>query len=103
MYTGDFCGTGAAYTAQGTPLRWENSKKWVTLPASVASFESLWSSGGAMCLDEHRLGPDWTDFINGTGLPGAPPGVCPKPSCGSLFGFPSIWQRPAYLLTATPL
>jgi hypothetical protein len=104
MYTGDFCGTGTAYTVAGTKLFWSNSKGWSS-PYGVGnqnSYESLWSSAGAICLDTHRLhGLYPTDFqaiIQGSFNHGVWWAACPKPSCDTIAGFPAI-PRSAYLET----
>ncbi|MEZ4448026.1 MAG: ADYC domain-containing protein [Nannocystaceae bacterium] len=57
MITADYCGGGDSYTADGTPLMWENQSGTVT-PApqwSAAGVEAVWGPLGAICLDTPRL------------------------------------------------
>ncbi len=55
MYTGDFCGTGVAYTRQGVTLRWTNAQLQTSAGGSTASNEALWDLNGAKCIKVHRL------------------------------------------------
>ncbi|NVB41338.1 hypothetical protein G6O69_26105 [Pseudenhygromyxa sp. WMMC2535] len=57
MITADYCGEGHAYTADGTPLEWENQGGSVVpteLPDPDA-LEAIWTAQGAACLDSPRL------------------------------------------------
>ncbi len=55
MYAGDFCGSGNSYTVAGTPIHWENGLGQHSPYVNQKSWESLWDSHGAKCLDLHRL------------------------------------------------
>lgn len=57
MLTADYCGTGKAFTEDGTSLYWRNQAGWSDngVPAGVR-IEARWSASGAVCLDEPRLG-----------------------------------------------
>jgi hypothetical protein len=85
MYAGDFCGTGESFTEQGTRIHWESSTGLTSPPGNAASYESLWTASGALCLSTHRLEGistyDYEGAINGTG---SIHGRCPKPQCSSL-------------------
>jgi hypothetical protein len=58
MITADYCGEGESYTANGTPVVWQNragtvdGAGWHT-PGAV---EAVWTADGARCLGETRLG-----------------------------------------------
>lgn len=105
MYVADVCGNGFSSTKQGTPLVWENTGGWDTLPNPVAAHEGIWGPNGMLCLETHRLenDPSW-------GVPGgiqdqieaACGGSLPQP-CTVLFpGFPNVWPSGSYLKTAIP-
>jgi hypothetical protein len=57
MITADYCGGGHSYTANGTPVVWNNgagsvdSSAW-HIPGDV---EAVWNHNGAVCLDSTRL------------------------------------------------
>lgn len=58
MITADYCGTGQSFTANGTPLIWENASGTV-LPSPLwtpGETEAVWGEDGALCLDTPRLG-----------------------------------------------
>ncbi|HEX3474101.1 MAG TPA: ADYC domain-containing protein [Kofleriaceae bacterium] len=70
MYTADYCGNGTAFTVDGQPLLYDDSKHWYVPPAGVprlieagdgtllpagAALEALWTPGGAMCVSALRL------------------------------------------------
>ncbi|MCA9662309.1 MAG: hypothetical protein KC486_28475 [Myxococcales bacterium] len=56
MITADYCGGGHSYTADGTPLRWENAAGTVTdADADPSDLEAIWSANGALCLDTPRV------------------------------------------------
>jgi ADYC domain len=55
MYSGDFCGDGVAYTVMGTPIHWTSASGLSSPPGNQTSYESLWDSHGAICMDLHRL------------------------------------------------
>lgn len=97
MYVSDVCGTGEAFTKQGTPLHWTNAWQWVSLVGNESSYEGLWDHDGAICIDHHRLeaDPEFADGIKAS---------CPNlPKCTAIIpGFPNVWAPGAYLLTANP-
>ena len=56
MITADYCGDGNSYTADGTPIIWENQGGTV-VPESNADLsapEAIWTADGALCLDTPR-------------------------------------------------
>lgn len=55
MYTGDFCGTGSAFTVSGTPIRWWSNTGLTSKPIPLVSKEAFWDEDGALCLDVYRL------------------------------------------------
>lgn len=70
MITADYCGTGEAYTANGTPLEWENAAGTVDSTTATSALEAIWTAAGALCLDATRL-PD-------------PDVACSLPACAGL-------------------
>ena len=57
MLTADYCGHGHSYTANGTPVVWQNHAGTVDssdlhTPDAV---EAVWTANGAVCLDATRL------------------------------------------------
>ncbi|MCA9700567.1 MAG: hypothetical protein KC431_23780, partial [Myxococcales bacterium] len=52
--TADYCGTGHSYTADGTPMDWENQGGTV-VPGGPGDLEAYWNANGALCLDQPRL------------------------------------------------
>ena len=97
MYTSDLCGDGTPWTVQGTPLRWENARQWKLLGGGEKSYEGLWTSNGAYCLDVHRLWAQYQMSIN--------PG-CYIPRCTGVRyadpNFPDVFPRGTHFLTANP-
>jgi hypothetical protein len=72
MITADYCGDGHSYTADGTPLRWENAAGTVIAPdVEPSDLEAIWSANGALCLDTPRIA-DPADV------------ACDLPSCAAL-------------------
>ena len=69
MITADYCGTGTSYTANGTPLQWENAEGTVVPSGTPGDPEAVWTSSGALCLDTTRLA--------------SPSVACTRPSCSS--------------------
>jgi hypothetical protein len=110
MYSGDFCGTGDAYTVAGTPIHWLTTTGLSSPSITVNSVESFWGAGGASCLTVHRLHSSYSiDFQTEIqGSPGFPPfipptlGNCPKPACSQRLLGPVTWPRSAYMLTESP-
>ncbi|MBK9034836.1 MAG: hypothetical protein IPL61_26830 [Myxococcales bacterium] len=93
MYTGDFCGTGEAFTRQGTSLRWTSDQGGSSVGGGTASYESLWTADGAICLSTHRLHGSAYDMDAELGA------TCALPTCSSVAGFPGPAGTGAYLLT----
>lgn len=96
MYVSDVCGTGHAFTEQGTPLHWENraTPAWNKLTGNEYAIEALWDQHGAKCLNVHRLGSKY-DNPDEIGT------VCDLPACSTLALSGQI-TRDAYLLSAVP-
>ncbi|HTE51908.1 MAG TPA: ADYC domain-containing protein [Kofleriaceae bacterium] len=101
MYTADYCGTGHAHTVLGQPLRWTNSLDWQDLElADPISYEAVWDSTGALCLDDPRMAEDDEEAEEMREQFAA---ECGLASCAEVFpDFPDGWQDPGYLLTANP-
>ncbi|MDC0722085.1 ADYC domain-containing protein [Nannocystis bainbridge] len=78
MITADYCGTGHSYTANGTPLQWENQDGTVASPGPYGAVEAIWTASGAACLDATRL-PD-------VEVP------CALPSCSEYDGPAGEWS-----------
>ena len=55
MYTGDVCGSGVAYTMQGTSLKWTNAAGQSSSGGGTTSNEAMWTAAGASCIQTHRL------------------------------------------------
>lgn len=55
MLTANYCGDGHSYTADGTPLQWENQSGSVALSEEPGASEAVWGPEGALCLDTPRL------------------------------------------------
>ncbi len=55
MLTADYCGDGTSYTANGTPLAWENADGTVHTSTKLGDLEAVWTADGALCLDSTRL------------------------------------------------
>ena len=78
MITADYCGDGTSYTANGTPLEWENADGTVQPAAAVGAREAVWTASGALCLDHTRLA-------------GVQVG-CALPACDALSADAGEWQ-----------
>ncbi len=111
MLTGDYCGTGEAFTVPGQPLYWRDDRGWMGAPSYPGPVhtpvEARWGAGGAICLGAPRLDVNPPASWPAT-LPPPPPslkariiGACPAlPACtdldpGELGG--------AHLVSANPL
>jgi len=55
MLTADYCGDGTSYTANGTPLAWENAEGTVATTTKLGAREAVWTANGALCLEATRL------------------------------------------------
>ena len=65
-----------------------------------ASYESVWDSTGALCLDVPRMG-DSEDELEETLA--AIEDECDLPHCDTLGYVPKGWKDAGYLVTANPL
>lgn len=55
-FTANLCGTGAAFTEPGTPLRWKNAAGWKPEFDPSWALEAVWGPGGVVCIDDtYRL------------------------------------------------
>jgi hypothetical protein len=59
--TADYCGNGAAWTGDGTPLEWMDAREWHPKPnldvsalTTSGMIEAVWGPKGALCLNEPR-------------------------------------------------
>ncbi len=52
MFTADYCGTGKSFTVDGQPLVYDDSNHWYRDATGYSTQEALWSSEGAICLDD---------------------------------------------------
>lgn len=57
MFTGDYCGTGRAFTVPGVPLEWMDHKGWMDYepPPWSVQLEARWTPNGASCLNTPRV------------------------------------------------
>lgn len=101
MYVSDVCGTGHAFTEQGTPLHWENVDAWMTLTGDESSYEAVWSEKGAICLDQHRLEKKYPGLTADIAATCQAAGK-PLPPCTGAPGFPAAWPGGAQVLSANP-
>src|SRR5262249_14182323 len=86
MFAADYCNTGEAFTVDGHPLLYDDSKHWfapgsIGVPAvSVApdgtlsppgsTMEALWTDHGALCVSQPRLvDRSAVPCLGGAGLP----------------------------------
>ena len=103
MYIADYCRNGHPFTEVGEAIRWENEPGWKTIDLLPGSFtyESVWDSGGAVCLSTPRMGDTKPEAMETLG---AISSICgePPPSCSSLFGWPKSWKHHGYIRTANP-
>ena len=100
MYSGDFCGSGNAYTKQGTPIHWSSAWGLASPPMSNLSYESMWTESGAVCLDVHRLASSLDPVEASFGA--MVRAECNPPPCSRVPGFPDPKLAGAYLLTQSP-
>lgn len=54
MLSGDYCGTGAAFTVAGEPLVWRNAAGMSFL-RDPFTLDARWNAAGALCVHEPRL------------------------------------------------
>lgn len=92
-FTANLCGTGAAFTEPGTPLRWTDAAGWKPALDPAATPEGVWGPAGVICLeDAYRL--PWFD----------PAAVwCAPPPCDQVPGFTeATWKDVGLVRTAVP-
>ena len=77
MLTGDYCGTGTSYTANGTPLQYEDAAGTVSISGTQGATEAVWSASGALCLDTTRIANTQV--------------ACNLPSCSSFSVDDGMW------------
>jgi len=77
MLTADYCGTGTSYTANGTPLQYEDAEGTVTFSGTRGAVESVWTAQGALCLDTTRIA--------------GPTVACSRPSCANFDITDGVW------------
>ncbi|HEY0137729.1 MAG TPA: ADYC domain-containing protein [Nannocystis sp.] len=77
MLTADYCGNGTSYTANGTPLQYEDVEGTVTFSGTQGAPEAIWTAQGALCLDTTR--------IANTSV------ACNLPSCSSFDITDGVW------------
>jgi len=69
MITADYCGNGTSYTANGTPLQFEDAANTVAVSGTPGASEAIWTAEGALCLDTLRTGAARTSVACHTSLP----------------------------------
>ncbi len=100
MLTADYCGTGHSYTANGTPLQWENQDGTVAFARPPRRPEAIWTAAGAVCLDATRLPSTPTSRARGHRAP-LIPGLPANGRPGCLTDF--IPARPHPVFTNVPI
>ncbi len=96
MYTSDLCGTGQAFTVQGTPLHWVSSAGWSSIAGNYPNKEALWTSQGALCLDTHRLNKTLNDMSLQYNA------ACTLRPCTTSTSTLTLANTNAYLQTSSP-
>jgi len=106
MLTGDYCGTGEAFTGPGEKLYWRDDRGWMPFLGAVHPVvEARWASTGAACLGVPRLDVHTppSGWPAGLGMPAIAQimAACPKlPRCADLD---PTHQGGAHLVTGNPL
>jgi hypothetical protein len=100
MYSGDFCGSGNAYTRKGTPIHWNNKTGLNSGAGNDTAFESMWSGDGAMCLQTHRLASSLVDEENEMGEEII--AECDLPLCTDIPDYTNYNLYGQYLMTLSP-
>jgi ADYC domain len=105
VFGADYCGTGKAFTAIGTKIRWQSADDRMLLDEPLPlpiDEESVWTEKGALCLDVPRLGDTkaltWEVWE-------AIEEECPEKKlrrCSALSWFPDDWKSHGYVRTANP-
>lgn len=96
MVTDDICGTGQSFTVDGEEVYYTDQRGWYGWPFSAvpATYESIWTPKGALCLNEPRRLKE--DATVGPAVAGACPAL---PPCQPLL---ANWQASGYGLSANP-
>ena len=95
MITGDYCGTGDAFTVAGQPLLYGDYRGWMKLPTPLPALEARWDEHGAQCLNTPRIDANPTaegiaEF--GGKVVDAIASVCKIPKCtGDASSFGTSW------------
>jgi hypothetical protein len=93
-FTANLCGTGVAYTAPNTPLRWKNAAGWKPEFLPAWDLEAVWGPAGAVCIDDAYRVP-WV----------VPANLCAPllQFCEDLAGYDEdSWQNWGLVRTAIP-
>lgn len=84
LLSGDYCGTGKAFTVAGVDLTWKDHRNWMRLSSPFAQLEARWTPSGAACLNTPRLDANPTELGDDTfpdGVRGAIAAECSIPRC----------------------
>ncbi|MBP6840824.1 MAG: hypothetical protein KA190_26245 [Kofleriaceae bacterium] len=55
MMSGDYCGTGQAFTVAGAPISYRTGDGALATQGGLGASEARWSAAGAVCLDTPRV------------------------------------------------
>ena len=77
MITADYCGNGTSYTANSTPLQFEDAAGTVAVSGTPGPIEAIWTAEGALCLGTTR--------IPNTSV------ACSLPSCAGFDVSDGVW------------
>ncbi len=77
MITADYCGNGTSYTANGTPLQFEDAAGTVPVSGTPGAIEAVWTAEGALCLGATRVANTTVG--------------CSLPSCSSFDVNDGVW------------
>lgn len=108
MFAADYCGTGAAFTVDGQPLLYDDSKHWFapssigvtalhvaadgTLSPPGSTMEALWTEHGAKCVTRpRRVAPSDVPCLGGS---------TPLPSCTP--DLMSGWDTRVHVISVNP-
>jgi ADYC domain len=120
MWTADYCGDGSTHTVAGQKIRVRdkkpfalpnnplpNTEGWIPhqgpvgfAPADVKSYEAIWNSTGAVCLDTPRHGENTREEIAAECLASEDKVL---PTCAAYLTTPESWKSYGQLLTANPI
>ncbi len=98
MYVGDVCGSGDAFTTNGTSLFWNNPPYgWGPAELGQAVLEGVWGPNGALCVNDYRKG---ATYYQTTVMPAC--GSLLPPTCTAAFPSLSPLPAPGYVFTTIP-